>query len=164
MVGLCALCVLCVTILLPQRVQEYNKNMLSTEGKTSPEKSDWNGRLLLDSDENKVSCSWTVGSGWLEQTAEWDGDKEREHQKWKSRSKKAGQDVCAQCQATEPALMFVSVSCYLDWAYQDAALSLPAPSSTPSVLFQAKWLFGTRAAGACEPRLRAVAGETDGPK
>lgn len=36
------------------------------------------------------------------------------------------------------ALMFVSVSCYLDWAYQDAALSLPAPSSTPSVLFQAE--------------------------
>lgn len=54
------------------------------------------------------------------------------------RSKKAGQDVCAQCQATEPALMFVSVSCYLELAYQDASLSLPAPSSTPSALFQAK--------------------------
>lgn len=80
------------------------------------------------------------------------------------RSKEAGQDVCAQCQATEPALMFVSVSCYLDWAYQDAPLSLPAPSSTPSVLFQAKWLFGTRAAGACESRLRAVAGEAKGPE
>lgn len=54
------------------------------------------------------------------------------------RSGRAGQDACAQCQATEPALMFVSGSCYLAWAYQDASLSLPAPSPTPSVLFQAK--------------------------
>lgn len=99
MVGLCALCVLCVTILLPQRVQEYNKNMLSTEGKNLP----WTVWL-----EWKVSAGqwWKQGelqlNCWLEQTAEWDGDNEREHQKWKSRSKKAGQDVCAQCQATEP--------------------------------------------------------------
>lgn len=32
---------------------------------------------------------------------------------------KGGQEVCAQCQATEPAQMFVSVSCYLEWTYQD---------------------------------------------
>lgn len=116
--------------------------------------------FLLDSDENKVSRSPTVGSGSLEQTAEWDGDKERT-QKWKRQDRMCVHSVRRQsrlrCLGLFPVTWNGPIKAHLS--------PYPTPLFPSFCLISSQVTFSARM-----PQVRASRGselsqaETDGPE